>query len=160
MSEVAPMFSTRPDPPAAGSEQEDRWAKDATIAFEGGYIKSAYGNLIQTWNLASVLSTCASTDVERAGYTASRTNTIGGSSKSVTVSASTYKKYNRRNGSLAAGGDAYTFVTDVGTYTARCSGDVQTVIKWICDNKDKQYGTLEVFTGRGAAYGPFGIGDT
>ena len=160
MSEVAPMFSTRPDPPDAGSDQEDRWAKDATIAFDGGYIKSAYGNLIQTWNLASVLDSCSSSDVNRAAYTANRTLTIGGTSKTVNVSASTYKKYNRRNGSQAAGGEVFTFVTDIGEYTARCSGDIQTIVKWICDNKSKQYGTLEIFSGRGAAYGPFGAAET
>lgn len=160
MTEAVPYFAVRPDVPDAGSEQEDRWAKDATIAFPGGYIKSAYGNLVQTWNLAKVLESCSSVDVDRAGYTAKRVLTIGTASKDVTVSASTYKKFNRRNGSLAAGGEAYTFVTDIGSYTARVSGDVQTAIAWICNNKDKQYGTLEVFTGRGASYGPFGFAET
>ena len=56
MDEPQVYFSTRPEIPAAGTDLEDRWAKDATIAYEGGYIKSAYGNLAQTWNLKGLVS--------------------------------------------------------------------------------------------------------
>ena len=156
MDEPQVYFATRPEIPAAGTDVEDRWAKEATIAFDGGYIKSAYGNLAQTWNLKGLVDVCNSKDINRTSYSVSRTLTIGGGSKTVSYPAKVYKKFPRRNGSLAAAGDSYTFVTDVGTYTARVSGDVQTAIKWICDNVDKQFGTLEVFTGRGAVYGPFG----
>lgn len=156
MDEPQVYFATRPEIPAAGTDLEDRWAKDATIAYEGGYIKSAYGNLAQTWNLKGLVDVCSSKDINRTSYSVSRTLTIGGDSKTVSYPAKVYKKFPRRNGSLAAGGEAYTFVTDVGQYTARVAGDVQTAIKWMCDNVDKQFGTLEVFTSRGASYGPFG----
>ena len=157
MSEVQPRFAERPTPPEAGTELEDRWAKESTIAFEGGYIKSAYGNLAQTWNLEGLGSTCSAISVDRKGYTVERTLTIGAGSKSVTYAPKTYNRYPRRNGGGASGGDAMTFVTDVGEYTARVSGDIQTLITWICDNKDKQFGTLEIYTNRGAFYGPFGL---
>ena len=157
MTEASPRFSTRPEVPAAGSEQEDRWAKQSTITFDGGYIKSAYGNLVQTWNLEGLNTTCAAIEVDRKGYSVDRTLTIGMGSKNVTYSPATYKRFPRRNGSAAAGGEAMTFVTDIGQYTARVAGDVQTLIQWICDNKDVQFGTLEIYTNRGAFYGPFGL---
>lgn len=157
MTEPTPRFAERPDPPAAGSELEDRWAKQSTIAFEGGYIKSAYGNLAQTWSLESIGTTCDGIDVDRAGYTVNRELTIGMGSKQVTYAPKTYKRYPRRNGGGAAGGEAMTFVTDIGSYTARVAGDVQTLIAWVCANKDKQFGTLEIYTSRGAFYGPFGL---
>ena len=103
MTEATPYFSTRPEVPAAGSELEDRWAKQSTIAFEGGYIKSAYGNLVQTWDLEGLGTTCAAIDVDRKGYTADRELTIGMGSKTITYSPKTYKRFPRRNGSGAAG---------------------------------------------------------
>ena len=157
MTEATPFFATRPDVPDAGSDLEDRWAKESTIAFEGGYIKSAYGNLVQTWNLEGLNTICDAIEVDRKGYTVNRELTIGMGSKQVTYAPTTYKRFPRRNGSSAAGGEAMTFVTDIGEYTARVSGDVQTVIQWICDNTDKQFGTLEIYTNRGAFYGPFGL---
>ena len=157
MTEASPRFSTRPDVPDAGTDVEDRWARESTIAFEGGYIKSAYGNLVQTWNLSGLTDTCSAIDVDRKSYSVDRTLTIGGDSKTVNYSAKTYKRYPRRNGGGAAGGEAMTFVTDIGQYTARVAGDVQTMVKWVCDNIDKQYGTLEIYTNRGAFYGPFGL---
>lgn len=131
------------------------WRKESAITYDGGYISATYGNLVQTFNLGQSLAACASKDVNRVSYTADRTNTIGGSSKKVNVPAKTYKKYNRKNSSLAAGGVPYTFVTDIGSYTARVGGDVQSCIKWICDNRNSMYGTLTVYSGRGAQYGPF-----
>ena len=89
MSDVSVAVAERPSPPAANSDEEDRWAMEATIAFDGGYIVSAYGNLVQTWNLPALLDSCASVTVNRAGYTATRTLTIGGSSQQVTVPAGT-----------------------------------------------------------------------
>ena len=157
MSEVQPRFSERPTVPDAGTELEDRWAKESTITYEGGYIKSAYGNLVQTWNLSALPTTCTSIDVDRKGYTVDRELTIGMGSKSITYAPKTYKRYPRRNGGGAAGGDAMTFVTDVGQYTARVSGDIQTLISWVCENKNVQFGTLEIYTNRGAFYGPFGL---
>ena len=157
MTEATPYFATRPDVPDAGTELEDRWAKESTIAFEGGYIKSAYGNLVQTWNLEGLTTTCDAITVDRAGYTVNRELTIGMGGKQVTYAPASYKRFPRRNGGGAAGGEAMTFVTDVGEYTARVAGDVQTLIQWVCDNKDKQFGTLEIYTNRGAFYGPFGL---
>lgn len=154
--EAQPRFATRPEPPAAGSEEEDRWARESTIVFDGGYIKSAYGNLVQTWNVGSLLDPCAAIDVNRKAYSVERTLSIGMGSKTVNYSAATYKRFPRRNSSSAAGGEIWTFVTDIGKYTARVSGDVQTVTQWICDNQNVQYGTLEVYTNRNAFYGTFG----
>lgn len=155
MTDVAPYFAERPNPPATDSDEDKMWRKESAITFEGGYISATYGNLIQTFNLGQSLAACSSKDISRKAYTASRTNKIGGTSKTVNVPASTYKKFPRKNGSLAAGGVPYTFVTDIGTYVARIGGDVETTVKWICDNRNTMYGTLTIYTDRGAQYGPF-----
>ena len=155
MSEVSPYFAERPAVPDTDSDEDMMWRKEAAITYDGGYISATYGNLAQTFNLGQSLAACTSKTINRKAYTADRTNTIGGDSKKVTVGAGTYRKYNRKNGSLAAGGEPFTFVTDIGEYTARVGGDVQDCIKWICDNRSQMFGTLTVYSGRGAQYGPF-----
>ena len=155
MSDPALYFAERPEPPATDSDTDKLWRKESAITFNGGYISGTYGNLVQTWNLGQSLAACSSVDVDRKAYTVTRTNKIGGTSQSVSVPAATYKRFPRKNGSLAAGGAAYTFVTDIGIYTARIGGDVETVVQWICDNRNSMYGTLTIFSDRGAQYGPF-----
>ena len=155
MSDPAVYFAQRPTPPATDTDEDKMWRKESAITFQGGYISATYGNLVQTWNLGQSLAACSSVAVNRAAYTATRTNKIGGASQSVNVPASTYNRFPRKNGSLAAGGSAFTFVTDIGSYTARIGGDVETCVKWICDNRNQMYGTLTIFTDRGAQYGPF-----
>lgn len=155
MSDPAVMFVERPNPPDTDSAEDLRWRKEASISFEGGYIKAKYGDLVQTFNLGSALDECSAISVARAGYTATRTNVIGGASKSIVVPAGTYNRFPSTRSSLAAGGLPYTFVTDVGTYVARVGGEVETTIQWICDHKVSIFGTLSVFTNRGNQYGPF-----
>ena len=154
--EAPPRFAERPTIPDAGSEEEKRWSKMSTITYDGGYIRSQYGNFVQTWNVAGQNLTCSSaTQVTRSAYTASRTNKIGGASTSVSVPSSTYTKYARKNGSGAAGGDPFYFQTDIGGYSVRVGGDIQTLISYICANTNTQFGTLTIFSNRGAIYGPF-----
>ena len=142
--------------PETDSDEDMVWRKESAITFDGGYISATYGNLVQTWNLGQSLSTCSGVDVQRSAYTAKRANKIGDPKVDVSVPSSTYKRFPRKNGSLAAGGLPYTFVTDIGTYTARVGGDVETCVQWICDNTNTKYGTLTIYTNRGAQYGPFG----
>ena len=154
--EASPRFAERPTIPDAGSDEEKRWSKMSTITYDGGYIRSQYGNFVQTWNVAGQNLTCSSaTQVTRSAYTASRTNKIGGASTSVSVPSSTYTKYARKNGSGAAGGDPFYFQTDIGGYSVRVGGDIQTLISYICANTNTQFGTLTTFSNRGAIYGPF-----
>lgn len=148
-------FATRPSVPEAGSDEEARWKKMATVAYDGGYIHATYGNLTQTFALSGKNKFClSSVDVERAAYTVQRTLTIGTDSKEVKVPASRYKRWPRRNGSNAAAGEPYTFKTDIGSYTARVGGDVQSLLKALCDSVDQIYGTLWIYSDRGAEYGP------
>lgn len=156
MSDPALMFVQRPEPPDANTNEDYMWRKEAAITFEGGYITATYGNLAQTFDLGNTSAGCSSVDVTRASYTVIRTNTIGGESKSVSFPTTTYKRFPSVNASLAAGGEAFTFVTDIGEYTARIGGDVQTVVDWICSNRTALFGRLSIFTNRGAQYGPFG----
>ena len=152
---------SRPEPPEAGSEEDARWKKLTTIAYDGGYIRAAYGNLTQTWAVANKGRFClASTEVDRAAYSVKRVLTIGTTEKTVNVPASKYKRWPRRNGSSAAAGEPFTFVTDIGSYTARVGGDIQSLLKVLCDNADQLYGTLWVYSDRGAEYGPISKGTT
>ena len=155
MTDPAVMFVERPSPPDLDTPTDLIWRKEAAISFEGGYISAKYGDLVQTFNLGSALDECTAITVDRAGYTATRTNVIGGTPKTINVAAGTYKRFPSHHSSLAAGGLPYTFVTDVGTYVARIGGEVETTIQWICDHKVSIYGTLSVFTNRGNQYGPF-----
>ena len=155
MSDPALYFAERPNVPDTDTDEDKMWRKESAITFDGGYISATYGNLVQTFNLGQSLAACAGVYVDRNGYTADRTNKIGGTSKKVTVPASTYKRFPRKNGSLAAGGKPFTFVTDIGSYTARIGGDVETCVQWICDNRNSMYGTLTIYSDRGAQYGPF-----
>lgn len=153
---ATPLFATPPTPPAAGSAEEKRWAKDSSISWNGGSMTAAYGNLAQTFSLSALQTVCAgSIDVQRSGYTTTRTNTIGGSSKSVTVPSTTYKRYPKHNASLAAAGEAFRIVTPLGEYTARVTGDIQDFVAYLCANSSALYGTITVYSGRGAEYGPF-----
>ena len=156
MESVAPMLVERPSPPDANTDEDMMWRKEAAITFEGGYIVATYGNLAQTWDLGNTGAACPSVDVTRQAYTVQRTNTIGGDTKAVSFPVTTYKRFPRVNASIAAGGEPFTFVTDIGEYTARIGGDVQTVVDWICTNRSALFGTLSIFTNRGAQYGPFG----
>ena len=153
---ATPLFATPPVIPIAGSNEEKRWAKESSISWNGGSMTAAYGNLAQTFSMSSLQSVCTNAvDVQRAGYTVTRTNVIGGGSTSVSVPASTYKRYPKHNASLAAGGEPFRIVTPVGEYTARVTGDVQDFVKYLCDNRNALIGTLYVYSGRGTEYGPF-----
>ena len=148
-------FATRPTPPEAGSEEDARWKKLATISYDGGYIRAAYGNLAQTFALAGKNKFClGKVDVDRAAYSCKRVLTIGTPEKTVNVPGTTYKRWPRRNGSSAAAGEPFTFKTDIGSYTARVGGDIQSLLTVMCDSVDQIYGVLWIYSDRGAEYGP------
>lgn len=152
---ATPYFATRPTPPAAGTEEYERWKKDATLAFPGGYLKSAYGNLIQTFTMAKSTS-CTGTDVSVSRKAHTRTNKIGGTSQQIAQTNFTYTKYPKRNGALAAGGEPITITTSVGSFTARMGGDMQDLAKWLCgDGASQLYDGIEITSPRGAHYGTF-----
>ena len=125
-----------------------------TINYRKGYIQSAYGNLAQTWDLGLVQEACLQVPVAVVRSAHSRVNSIGMDATPVREARFTYNKYPRRNSSSAAGGDAYTIHTDIGTYTARIGGDVQDFMRWACDNASITYGSTSIQTSHGAWYGP------
>ena len=71
-----------------------------------------------------------------------------------------YTAYPKRNSSLAAGGDLFTIHTDIGTYTARVGGDVQTLIAYVCTNTNQLYSAISIQSSAGAWYGPFAPSDS
>ena len=155
MTEASTRLLSPPEPPEAGSAEEDLWAKEVSLNFDGGYIKSAYGNIVQTWNLTTELNPNIDEGVGRIGYQVNRVLKIGTLGKNVNYPPTTYRKFPRRNASGAAGGEQWTFVTEQGSFHARVSGDVQDVITYIELLTGSLFSTLFVYTGSGAQYGPF-----
>ena len=155
MTEAESRITALPTIPDAGSSEEDAWAKEVSLNFEGGYIKSAYGNIVQTWNLTTELDQDNAINVSRVGYQTERVLKIGTLGKVVNYNPTSYKRYPRRNASGAAGGGAWTFVTGRGSYTARVAGNVEDVIGWIKYYRSQLFDTLFVYTETGAQYGPF-----
>ena len=152
---VSPYFAQRPEPPAAGTDEYARWKKESTYNFPGGYLTASYGNLIQTFSMQGT-DACDGVSVNTTRKAHNRVNTIGGASTSVAQATFTYKKYPKRNGGAAAGGEPITITTAVGSYTARLGGDIQDLVGWLCGNGTGQlYDSIEFTSPSGAHYGPF-----
>lgn len=154
--EPTPYFAERPAVPGWDTDEHDRWKRDSTLNFPGGYIKSAYGNLIQTFTMTGS-DACSATAVTVERKEHQRVNTIGGDSTPIAKKTFTYNKYPKRNSSGTGTGDVITVTTSVGRYTARLGGDIQDFVGWLCDDgKSQLYDAIEFTSARGAHYGPFG----
>ena len=145
----------RPDPPSVDTVEYDNWKTQLAVPYDGGYVEATYGNLVQTFDLAGQVSSCEAKSISSSVSGYSRTNTIGGTPKTISGYTRNFQSFPRKNSSNAAGGELYTMHTDIGTYTARVGGDVQDFAKWLCSMEEKVYGTLRVQTGHGAWYGPY-----
>lgn len=153
-SSPQPKFLGRPPVPGTETQEYITWGQQWTIAYDNGYIQSAFGNLAQTWDIAQISEACSEVPVAVIRKSHTRVNSIGMDPTPVAGSTFTYNKYPRRNSSSAAGGDRYTIHTDIGSYTARIGGDVQDFMKWACSKKDIAFGPTSVQTSHGAWYGP------
>lgn len=153
------QFATRPNPPAVTDAEYQAWSRRGTVNYDGGYIEATYGDLIQTWSLAES-DACAGQARAVVRTSTTRTNTIGGASTPVAGANYVYTAYPKRNSSLAAGGDLFTVHTDIGSYTARVGGDVQTLIAYVCSNTNQLYAPISIQSSSGAWYGPFSPSDT
>ena len=146
----------RPTPPDAGTEEDLRWRKEQSISWNGGSLTAAYGNIVQTWVMdENSITKDTAIPVDRAAYKAQRRNKYSDDAKEVNVPAKVYNRYPRHNSSLAAAGEVYTIRTDVGEYTARVTGDVQDFIGFVLDNRSSLHGTIWIYSGSNAEYGPF-----
>jgi len=150
-----PYFATRPDPPQPNTDEYARWSKESALSYPGGSLSAAYGNLIQTLNVAGDLDACNVNSINVSVSASNPVLKIGGTP--ITRKAYTYtkKQYNKRNSSLAAAGMPVTIVTDIGSYQARMTGSVQAFAEYICRNSGLLYGTVYMYTDRGAQYGPY-----
>ena len=152
---ATPYFTSIPTPPQAGTDEYTRWTKESTLNFPGGYITATYGNLIQTFSMTGT-DACDGTTVSVTRKAHDRVNTIGGSSTPIAQKNFSYKKYPKRNGGSAAGGELITITTSVGSYTARLGGDIQDLVGWLCGNGTGQlYSSIDITSPNGAHYGPF-----
>jgi len=148
------LLGGRPEPPSVDTEQYKQWSRNLTIAYPGGYIEAAYGNLAQTLRFATIKEQCGDLPVAVVRKQHPRVNRIGMEATQVAEARFTYNKYPKRNSGAAAGGALYTVHTEVGVYTARIGGDVQTFMAWACERKNEFYGPTTFQTGAGAWYGP------
>lgn len=156
-TEATPRFvlPPRPTPPNEGTDEHERWCRDQSIAYDGGTITTAYGNIAQVWGPGEIPAVTVGKDINRKQYTAKRRLNYQDDAVDVNVPAKTYKKYPRHNSSLAAAGEVFTFATDDGDFTARITGDIQYLIKWVTENRMQQYINFTIYSNRGASYGPF-----
>lgn len=156
-TEATPRFvlPPRPTPPDEGTETHELWCRDQSVAYPGGTITTAYGNLVQVWAAGEIPPATVPTAINRKQYTAKRRLNYNDAAVDVNVPAKTYNKYPRHNSSLAAAGTVFTFATDDGDFTARVTGDIQDLIQWISENRMTQYVNFTVYSNRGASYGPF-----
>ena len=159
--EPTPYFATRPEVPAVGTDDYNRWKKESTITFDGGYIRATYGNLIQTFAMTGS-DACSAKAITYQRKAHQRTNTIGGDTREIEAVGVQFNKYPRRNSSGAAAGDLITITTSVGSYTARLGGDIQHFVEFLCSNsgKGQLYDPITFTSGRTAFYGPFGPANT
>ena len=150
-------FTSRPEVPTVGTDDYNRWRKESTLNFPGGYITATYGNLVQTFGMTATDS-CTATEVSYTRKQHTRTNKIGGDSKTIDSVAVKFNKYPKRNSSGAAAGEPITVTTSVGSYTARLGGDIQTFVAYLCSDsgRGQLYDPIEFASSRGAHYGPFG----
>lgn len=151
----APKFVTRPDPPAVGTPEYSRWSKETALAFPGGTLTAAYGNLVQTVNLNSIGFQCNPPTKQVSVTSTSVTRTIGGASSTRSAYSFTKKQYNKKNAGSAAAGEPVRVVTSVGEYTARLTGSMSALADFLCANGAAIYDGFSVYSPAGAEYGPF-----
>lgn len=150
-----PRFVVRPTVPAVGSPGYNYWAKEQTIAYPGGTLTSAYGNLIQTIAIGSLNTQCAPPTKAVSVTSTSVTRQIGGPSSTRKAYTYTKKQYRKKNGGNAAAGEVVRVVTSVGEYDARLTGSMQALADYLCTNRSAIYDGFTVYSPSGAAYGPF-----
>ena len=150
-----PRLVDRPTPPQPNTPDYDRWTKQQAISWEGGSITAAWGNIVQTWNLDTLNYMCQekkTITVTKSSH--QRVNTIGQPATNVSGTTYTQTVYPKKTSSLAAAGEVVRIVTDIGEYTARLTGPMELFAKFACDNVNAQFGSMTIYSPRGASYGP------
>ena len=150
-----PRFNQRPDPPAVGTPDYDRWKQESALAWPGGTLTATYGNLAQTFALNTIENACAAQTVSVSRAGGSRVNRIGGPATSVKATSFSLRRYPKKNAGNAAAGAAILIRTEVGEYTARLTGSIQDFVAYLCGNGSRMFGSIYVHSANGAKYGPF-----
>lgn len=152
-----PRFATRPSVPAAGSPEDLQWRKNLTLAYPGGTITAARGNLEQTLNISGTTSSycqAVTESISRTGH--QRVNKIGGTATSVKATTYTVKKYPTGTTNQAAAGQAVEVLTGVGSYRARVTGSLQSLMAYLCSIENTVFDYVSVVSQHGTIYGPIG----
>ena len=152
-----PRFAVRPSVPAAGSPLDLQWRKSLTLAYPGGSITAARGNLEQTLSIGSAQSAycqAATESISRSGH--QRVSKIGGPAVSVKATTYSVKKYPTGTTNQAAAGQAVEVLTGAGSYTARVTGTMQALMAHLCSIENTVFDYITVVSQQGTIYGPIG----
>ena len=152
-----PRFATRPSVPPAGSSLDLQWRKDLTLAYPGGTITAARGNLEQTFVILGATAgygDAESISISRTSH--QRVNKIGGPATSVKATTYTVTKYPTGTTNQAAAGQAVEVLTGVGSYTARVTGSLQALVAYLVSIENTIYDFVGVVSQQGTTYGPIG----
>lgn len=149
------MAATRPAVPNVGTPEYARWSKESSIAFDGGTLTAAYGNLIQTLDMDAIGFSCSAATKQVSVTSSAPVLTIGQPPISRKTYTYTKKQFNKKNAGSAAAGEPVRIVTSVGEYTARLTGSIESLATFLCTNSAAIYDAFDVYSPRGAAYGPF-----
>jgi len=146
---------TPPAVPAINTPEYERWTKESSLAFPGGTLTAAYGNLIQTLDVNMIGFSCNVSTKNVSVKETTVTRTIGGASSVRKAYNYTKKQFNKKNSSLAAAGYQVRIRTGIGEYTARLTGSMEDLATYLCSNAAAIYDSVYVYSPRGAEYGPF-----
>lgn len=152
-----PRFAGRPSVPPAGSPLDLQWRKNLTLAYPGGTITAARGNLEQTFLILGAASSycqAVTESISRTGH--QRVNKIGGPATSVKATTYTVKKYPTGSTNQAAAGQTVEVLTGVGTYRARVTGSLQALMAHLCSIENTVFDYVSVVSQQGTIYGPIG----
>jgi hypothetical protein len=150
-----PRLVDRPTPPQPNTADYDRWTKWQAISWDGGSFSATWGNLVQTWNLDTLNYICQeSKEITVSKSSHQRVNKIGSSPTTVAGTTYTQTVYPKKNSSLAAAGEIVRIVTDIGEYSGRLTGPMELFAKFACANVSSQFGSMTIYSPRGASYGP------
>lgn len=128
-----------------------------TLAYPGGTITAARGNLEQTLAVGSASSAycqAATESFSRTGH--QRVNKIGGTATSVKATTVSVKKYPTGTTNQAAAGQAVEVLTGAGSYTARVTGSMQALVAYLCSIENTVFDYMTVVSQQGTIYGPIG----
>ncbi len=137
--------------PCSGAE----CTKEVTVNYTGGSITSTRGTLEAIFEEEFLPSACqgVTREISRIAYPMVRV--IGDAPTNVGATAFSVTSYPKTPSSFASGGKPIMVSADGGWWTARLTGDMESLVSFLCDNLESLSATLLVQSPSGAKYGPY-----